>query len=103
MTRRTIVVPGRLAWHEERFRAAEENALGLQILTPAQLAGRLAGGFLEAASRDTCHLLVRDALANFTRPFFATLLTGMFGKGGDRCQSDIKLRPHMHLSLLSSF
>ena len=49
MTRRTIVVPGRLAWHDERFRAAEENALGLQILTPAQLAGRLAGGFLEAA------------------------------------------------------
>ena len=64
MTRRTIVVPGRLAWHEERFRAAEQNALGLQILTPAQLAGRLAGGFLEAASRDTCHVLVRDALAD---------------------------------------
>ena len=64
MTRKTIVVPSRLAWHEERFRAAEQNALGLQILTPAQLAGRLAGGFLEAASRDTCHLLVRDALAN---------------------------------------
>ena len=52
MTRRTIVVPSRLAWHGERFRAAEENALGLQILTPAQLAGRLAGGFLETASRD---------------------------------------------------
>jgi hypothetical protein len=66
MTRKTIVVPSRLAWHEERFRAAEQNALGLQILTPAQLAGRLAGGFLEAASRDTCHLLVRDALANLT-------------------------------------
>src|SRR5208337_5589546 len=64
MTRRTIVVPGRLAWNEERFRAAEENALGLQILTPAQLAGRLAGGFLEAASRDTCHVLVRNALAD---------------------------------------
>ena len=64
MTRTTIVVPSRLAWHEERFRAAEQNALGLQILTPAQLAGRLAGGFLEAASRDTCHVLVRDALAN---------------------------------------
>jgi PD-(D/E)XK nuclease superfamily len=64
MMRKTIVVPSRLAWHDERFRAAEQNALGLQILTPAQLAGRLAGGFLEAASRDTCHLLVRDALAN---------------------------------------
>jgi len=64
MTRRTIVVPSRLAWHEERFRAAEQNALGLQILTPAQLAGRLAGGFLEAASRDACHVLVRDALTN---------------------------------------
>ena len=64
MTRTTVVVPGRLAWHEERFRAAEQNALGLQILTPAQLAGRLAGGFLEAASRDTCHVLVRDALTN---------------------------------------
>jgi hypothetical protein len=62
MTRKTIVVPSRLAWHEERFRAVEQNALGLQILTPAQLAGRLAGGFLEAASWDTCHLLVRDAL-----------------------------------------
>src|ERR1017187_1291682 len=64
MTRTTVVVPGRLAWREERFRAAEQNTLGLQILTPAQLAGRLAGGFLEAASRDTCHLLVREALAN---------------------------------------
>jgi len=64
MMRKTIVVPSRLAWHEERFRAAEQNALGLQILTPAQLAGRLAGGFLEAASRDTCHVLVRDALTN---------------------------------------
>ena len=32
MTRRTIVVPGRLAWHEERFRAASDRA-GLQILT----------------------------------------------------------------------
>jgi PD-(D/E)XK nuclease superfamily len=64
MTGTTVVVPGRLAWHEERFRAAEQNALGLQILTPPQLAGRLAGGFLEAASRDTCHVLVRDALTN---------------------------------------
>jgi hypothetical protein len=64
MTRRTIVVPSRLAWHEQRFRAAEQNALGLQILTPPQLAGRLAGGFLEVASRDTCHMLVRDALAD---------------------------------------
>src|ERR1035438_9426664 len=64
MRRRTIVVSSRLAWHEERFRAAEQNALGLQILTPAQLAGRLAGGFLEAASRDTCHVLVRGALAD---------------------------------------
>ena len=64
MTRRTIVVPSRLAWHKERFRAAEQNALGLQILTPPQLAGRLAGGFLEAASRDICHMLVRDALAD---------------------------------------
>src|ERR1035438_10872449 len=64
MTRTTIVGPSRLAWHEERFQAAEENALGLQILTPPQLAGRLAGGFLEAASWDTCHVLVRDALTN---------------------------------------
>ena len=63
MTRRTIVVPSRLAWHEGRFQAAEENALGLQILTPPQLAGRLAGGFLEAASWDTCHALVSEALA----------------------------------------
>ena len=49
MNRRTIVVPSRLAWHDERFRAAEQNALGLQIVTPSQLASRLAGGFLEAA------------------------------------------------------
>ena len=64
MTRRTIVVPSRLAWHGERFRAAEAHAQGIQILTPSQLAGRLAGGFTEVASRDTCHTLVRDALAN---------------------------------------
>lgn len=64
MTRRTIVIPNRLAWHKERFRAAEEHAQGIQILTASQLGGRLAGGFVEVASRDTCHTLVRDALAN---------------------------------------
>ncbi len=64
MIRRTVVVPSRLAWHEERFRAAEGNTLGLQILTPQQLAGRLAGGFLEVASRDVCHSLVREALGD---------------------------------------
>jgi len=64
MTRRTVVVPSRLVWHAERFQAAEENAQGLQILTPSQLAARLAGGFLEVASRDTCHALVRNALAD---------------------------------------
>lgn len=57
MTRRTIVVPSRLAWHEERFRAAQKNVLGLQILTPAQLGGRLAGGFLERhrGTHAICH------------------------------------------------
>jgi PAS domain-containing protein len=65
MTRRTIVVPSRLAWHRERFQAAEQNAQGLQILTASQLAARLAGGFVEVASRESCHALVRNALADF--------------------------------------
>lgn len=45
--RRTIVVHTRLSGHMARVDAARRGEHGVQILTMGQLAGRLAGGFLQ--------------------------------------------------------
>ena len=45
--RQTIVVHTKLASHMARIDAARRGANGLQVLTMAQLAARLAGGFLQ--------------------------------------------------------
>src|SRR5580700_978163 len=63
MNRRTVVIPDYLTWSRERFQAAEQSSSGLQIMTPSQLASRLAGGFSRVVSRDVCYSLVGEALA----------------------------------------
>jgi hypothetical protein len=65
-SRRTIVVHTRLAGHMARVDAARRKASGLQIMTMGQLAGRLAGGFIQPIEADTLHKAVRDAIA-YTR------------------------------------
>ncbi len=60
--RRTLVVGSRTASQEARFRAALAGDCGLQILTVSRLAGRLAGGFIEAVSSDILQVLVKEAL-----------------------------------------
>ena len=62
IVRRTLVVGSRLALQEARFKAAPAQDCGLQILTVPRLAARLAGGFLEAITRDTLQDLVKEAL-----------------------------------------
>src|SRR6476620_3921905 len=44
---RTVVVHTRLAGHVARVEAARRKASGVQIMTMEQLAGRLAGGFIQ--------------------------------------------------------
>ncbi|HEX7947925.1 MAG TPA: hypothetical protein VF495_24880, partial [Phenylobacterium sp.] len=59
---RTIVVDGPLALKMRRLEAADANELGVQILTLPQLAARLAGGFLRAASTEDLERATRSAL-----------------------------------------
>ena len=60
--RRTLVVGSRLALQEARFKAALARDCGLQILSVPRLAARLAGGFLEAITRDALQDLAKEAL-----------------------------------------
>jgi hypothetical protein len=55
-------VGNRLALQEARFKAALAGDCGLQILTVFRLAARLAGGFLEAVTRDALQELAKEAL-----------------------------------------
>ena len=61
-TLRTTLVHGPLAYAMRRAAAARGHEIGLQILTPWQLAGRLAGGFLRPASRMSIEEGIRAAL-----------------------------------------
>jgi len=62
--RRTVVVHTRLAGHVARVEAARRKASGVQIMTMEQLAGRLAGGFIQPIEADTLHEAVRDTIAS---------------------------------------
>lgn len=53
---RTVVVHTRLAGHVARVEAARRKASGVQIMTMEQLAGRLAGGFIQPIEADTLHI-----------------------------------------------
>ena len=61
--RRTIVVHTKLSGHMIRVAAARNGANGLQILTMAQLASRLAGGLLQPIDPDALQDAVREALS----------------------------------------
>ncbi|VTZ51303.1 conserved hypothetical protein [Methylocella tundrae] len=61
--RRTIVVHTRLSGHMARVAAARRGEHGVQILTMAQLASRLAGGFLQPIDPDALQDAVREALS----------------------------------------
>lgn len=61
--RHTVVVQGPLGHGMRRAAAARSSESGLQILTPAQLAGRLAGGFCHLATAEVLEPIIRRALA----------------------------------------
>ena len=61
--RRTIVVHTTLSGHMIRVDAARSGANGVQVMTMAQLASRLAGGFLQPIDAETLQEAVQAALA----------------------------------------
>jgi len=61
--RRTIVVHTKLSGHMIRVDAARSGANGVQVMTMGQLAGRLAGGFLQPIDPEKLQEAVRTALA----------------------------------------
>jgi hypothetical protein len=63
ITRRTIVVHTKLSGHMIRIAAARSGANGVQVMTMGQLAGRLAGGFLQPIDPEKLQEAVRAALA----------------------------------------
>jgi len=63
MVLRTRVVDGPLALKTRRLEAARRGEAGLQIVTVAQLAAHLAGGFVRPAASADLEIAVRGALA----------------------------------------
>ena len=61
--RRTVIVETGMAANAERLRAARAGEIGLQVMTPQQVACRLAGGFLTAIDADTLAGATTDALS----------------------------------------
>jgi PD-(D/E)XK nuclease superfamily len=62
LKRHTVIVEGPLAYQTRRWRAAREGDCGLQILTLAQLAARLGGGFFRPALAPDLEPLIQAAL-----------------------------------------
>ena len=62
MKRRTVVIEGPLAFRMRRIVAARRDEAGVQILTLAQLAARLAGGFIRPARSQDLDPAIRIAL-----------------------------------------
>jgi hypothetical protein len=60
--RRTSIVQGALAFGMRRWRAAQANECGVQILTLPQLAACLAGGFLRPALDAEIEPAIQEAL-----------------------------------------
>ena len=61
--RLTKVVHTKLSGHMLRVEAARSGASSIQILTMGQIAGRLAGGFLQPIDNEALQAAVRAALA----------------------------------------
>jgi hypothetical protein len=62
-TLQSALVQGRLAYATRRAAAARGRELGLQVMTPPQMAARLAGGLLRPASRESIEAGIRAALS----------------------------------------
>ncbi len=60
--RHTYLVTSRLARNHALLEAARAQAHGRQILSPAQAAARLAGGFLQAIERETLKEALHEVL-----------------------------------------
>ena len=60
--RHTFLVTSRLARNHTLLEAARAQAHGRQILSPAQAAARLAGGFLQAIDRETLKEVLYEVL-----------------------------------------
>ena len=56
---KTLIVPNRHSWRTRQTEAALEKACGLNLLTVQQMAGRLAGGFLEVIDSDSLKTAVQ--------------------------------------------
>lgn len=62
VSRRTIIVQGRLAFQMVRAQAARADQSGVQILRVSQVAARLAGGFLHVATEEAIEPAIRSHL-----------------------------------------
>lgn len=62
VTRRTVVVPGRLASRIQRLAAARAHQHGLQVMTVEQLTARLAGGMVQAVDGESLRMAVQSIL-----------------------------------------
>ena len=60
--RQTVVVHGRLAADQVRLEAARSRRQGVQIMSIASMAARLAGGFLRCVDGDTLSITVGTVL-----------------------------------------
>ena len=60
--RHTFIVTSRLVRSQALLEAARAQAHGRQILSPAQAAARLAGGFLQAINRETLKEALHEVL-----------------------------------------
>ena len=60
--RRTLIVPDRLAARGRRLHAARTGQHGVQVMEVAQMAARLAGGFVLPIDTDSLRLAVQDVL-----------------------------------------
>lgn len=68
MSRRTVVVHGRLAMETARLAAARKGGHGVQVMTMPALAARLAGGFLRPIDAETLAAALAEVLAEPTAP-----------------------------------
>jgi hypothetical protein len=64
VSRRTVVVHGRLAMADQRLAAARRGEHGVQVLSVESMVARLAGGFAQAIDDETLKGVLKDALAN---------------------------------------
>lgn len=102
--RHTIVAPDRLAMREHRLAAARERRHGLQVLSFAQLAARMAGGLARPIDDDDLRGAVQDALPGVDLGELDALkpLPGLVGASVDtlkkvwRSGVDLQARRHQH-------